>query len=394
MPLRRSPQDCSSMEAWDYGTSMCIPLPMPGMSMVMAQGNAFLAQVEQTGPRGRDSLAMPNMFMFDAGQSLGDQQYINVDVMGTFEKWTLPTQGYPELLQIGETNQQGMPFMDAQHPHSSPLMGLTFSDTLALGSGKDILKVFFAPRGESTDGPVAFMHRKTAMVNPDAPLGHHIGQDVGHISSTVLGASLHLRDSTLEASAFHGLEPIPTAVDLPMGPLDSLAFRWIQAWNERFYTMASFASVQNPERDPAQNLKVYRSSASAYTDFSLAEGWDFANSLIYGLINNYDGTASLNSFSEEFLFHKMQNDFWGRLEMLQRTPAELEISTSSPLQPAWVQTLTLGYTRNLHSWDIGQIGVGASVTSYFLPEEFKSTYGSWPWAAKIFLQFQGQNSWE
>src|SRR6185437_3841264 len=82
------------------------------------------------GPRGREAFSAPNMFMADLGSSVGDRQYFNVDLMGTFERWTFPHDGTPELLQIGARQADGIPFLDAQHPHSSPIMGLTLSDTI------------------------------------------------------------------------------------------------------------------------------------------------------------------------------------------------------------------------------------------------------------------------
>jgi len=217
------PGDCGDMEVWDYSMGMCMPLPMKDMPMRMAMfhGNTFFTQSWAERPRGKDAFSVPNMFMLDVGTSVGDRHYLNLDFMGTVERWTFPESGYPELLQTGEEREDGTPFIDAQHPHSSPIMGLTLSDTISLGHRKDHLKFWFSPRGQSTDGPIAFMHRSTGMVNPDAPLGHHIGQDAGHITSTVFGGAIRLSDTTLEASAFHGEEPKPTKVDLPMGKPDS-----------------------------------------------------------------------------------------------------------------------------------------------------------------------------
>ncbi|MBR7513301.1 hypothetical protein KC219_24395, partial [Mycobacterium tuberculosis] len=65
------------------------------------------------------------MFMVDAGTSVGDRHYVNWEFMGTLEKWPYPGSGTPALLQIGEAQANGRPFLDAQHPHSTPIMGLT-----------------------------------------------------------------------------------------------------------------------------------------------------------------------------------------------------------------------------------------------------------------------------
>ena len=138
---------------------MCMPSAMAGMpmQMFMIHGNSFFMQTVEEKPRGRDAFSVPHMLMIDAGTSVGEQHYINLDFMGTLERWTFPTNGTPELFQIGESQADGTPFLDAQHPHSSPIMGLTLSDRISL-SGKNQAMIWGAPRGESGDGPIAFMH--------------------------------------------------------------------------------------------------------------------------------------------------------------------------------------------------------------------------------------------
>ena len=61
-------------------------------------------------------------------------------------------------------------------------------------------------RANRRSGPVAFMHRPSAMDNPVAPLGHH-WQDATHISFGVLTAGLFGRQWKLEGSLFNGREP-------------------------------------------------------------------------------------------------------------------------------------------------------------------------------------------
>jgi hypothetical protein len=217
---------CQANESWDNAMSMCMPTAhsVRDQSVISGQFNVFGVFSVVPGPRGTDQFAAPNMFMVDFGKAYGSGQYFSINLMGTTELWTYPRHGYPELLQVGEERSDGSPYIDAQHPHTSPIMGLTLSDTVNIGSSQT-LKLFFSPRGESTDGPIAFMHRDSARDNPDAPLGHHVGQDVGHISSTVLGAQLDLGRFLVEGSIFNGNEPVPTQVDLPLGPLNSEALR-------------------------------------------------------------------------------------------------------------------------------------------------------------------------
>jgi hypothetical protein len=390
-----SPADCGHMEVWDFGSAMCMPLAMEGMpmSMLMVHGNAFGAYVYEGGARGTDHFAAPNMFMADLGTSLGDRHYLNLEFMGTLEKWTVPKSGYPELLQIGEHQENGAPFLDAQHPHSSPIMGLTLSDTIRLGEEKDFLKLSFAPRGESTEGPIAFMHRPTGMVNPDAPLGHHIGQDVGHITSTVFAGALRLGSGELELSAFHGEEPEPTKVDLPFGAPNSLAARFIQQFTPRFYAMISASDVRDPERDTPDIHSIHRFSASAYNQFTIA-GMSLHNALIYGLVTNYDHAPSLSSIAEEFWLQGHGPNVWGRIEVLERTPNELLLKGfARPDQGRWVTAATLGYTHDIAQLFGVKLGIGASVTRDFLPDGYRSSYGGNPYTGRLFLRASGMEMW-
>ena len=389
--------DCGGMTYWDITQGMCEPLAMPPgmeampMKMAMLHGNVFGARIWEQGPRGRDAWASPSMVMGQLGTSVG-HQYLSADLMLTAEKWMFPDQGYPLLTQIGEVNSQGAPFIDAQHPHSSPIMGLTFADTISLGAQNDYLKLSFAPRGESTDGPVAFMHRATGMVNPDAPLGHHIGQDVGHISSTVIAGALRLGDTRYEISGYHGSEPSPESVDLPVGKPDSVSFRLIEQLGAGWTAMASAARVNAPEPGLPVAFET-RYSASAYWVRPLADEWTFYDTFIYGTVTQFDHADRLSSFAEEFLFQGDRPRIWGRLEALQRTPAELGIASANPDSGEWISELTLGYTHRLVSWQGAELGLGGSVTKDLLAGEFVGSYGGNPWTGKIFLQLAGMKMW-
>lgn len=387
--------ECSSMLVWDMTTGMCMPLPMKDMPMRMAMvhGNMFGVRTFQEGPRGRDAWASPNMLMGDIGTSLGDYHYLNLDLMLTAEKWTFPKRGYPLLLQIGEENENGTPYIDAQHPHSSPIMGLTLSDTIAWKAELNHLKIFFSPRGSTTDGPIAFMHRPTGMINPDAPLGHHIAQDVSHITSTVIGASLKLGSHRFEASVYNGEEPSPEEVDLPLGKPDSFSFRFIEEFSKYFVVMASFARVDSPEHDV--ETTEYRYSASAYWQSPLSAHWSFYNTLIYGLITDHDSVEYLHSFAEEFLFRGSYPRIWARLELLQRSPDELTVlAASNQFDARWVTAATLGYSHKLFNWQNLEMNLGGSVTKDFIPSSFEAAYGDDPWSGRVFLQLTGMKMME
>ena len=390
--MTMGPEDCSDMMVWERTSSSCIALPMAGipMGMWMVHGNGFLVQNRSEGPRGRDRFSAPHMLMADVGHSYGNN-YFNADVMLTFERWTFPKDGNPLLLQIGEVNEDNQPYIDGQHPHSSPIMGLTFSDTIRLGEGKDYLKIFFAPRGQATEGPIAFMHRPTGMVNPDAPLGHHTAQDVSHITSTVVGASAALGRFQIEGSVFNGSEPEPSKVDLPIGTLNSYATRLGYQFSDSTFVMISASQVDPSDANHTTMTKAQRYSASAYTKHEFGENWMLHNTLIYGQLNNHEDMPVLKSYGEEFLFHKLDTPhyYWGRIEFVERTAMQLAVMTTTGADdPKMVTALTAGYTYKINFTDL-EAGVGGLITKDFLPNEFKDTYGGDPLSGKIFIQISG-----
>jgi hypothetical protein len=413
MPAQETPEtDVANARYWDrmtsqsgcgpdgydeLGMSMCEPRPgRPGRFSGMVMGNAFLVGVAEEGPQGRWALSGPNWLMGDLGLDLARWNRLELDTMLTSELWTTPSNGYPELLQIGESQRDGQPFLDAQHPHSSPIMGLTLTDVIAWDETRDekrdqsrmrLLRLSFAPRGESTDGPIAFMHRPTGTVNPDAPLGHHIGQDVGHISSTVIGAGLYLDQTILEVSTFHGLEPQPTRVDLPFGLPDSFAARLSQHFGSHFLASASAAYIDNPEGDPTIP-HVLRFSASGYTQHAVLGSWSLQTMGAWGGMAEYDHAAFLSSFiGEGLLTDDKSISFWGRLEVLQRTPSELAISSTDPNVGQWVGALTLGVTERVVSWWGFDFSVGGSATADVIPSDYAPSYGtSILFSGKLFLE--------
>jgi hypothetical protein len=415
------PLNCPDMEIWDYTRWMCMPLPMAGMpmSMLMVHGNAFGAALKAEGPRGGGHFESTNMLMIDYGKSAGDHHYLNVEVMATAEKWTVPQNGYPELGQVGDYKADGQPFVDAQHPHSSPIMGLTFSDTIAFGDSKNFMNVFFAPRGASTDGPIAFMHRPTGEVNPLVPLGHHVGQDSGHISSTVIGTVFGVGGHRLELSTFNGAEPLPTEVDMPTATPNSYAGRLTIAISHRWSAMVSGAYIKNPDVNVPQIDHYTRYSASTYYTAHLSDHWTFNNAFIYGLVRNQTDDAqfglgislaarpdcigniptipgvtpvypAVNSFAEEFLFDSADSKIWGRAELLQRTPYDLAIYNDiHPDSTRWITAWTIGYTHSLATWDNVELDLGASLTKLILPTDFQPYYSGNPISEAVFLQIHG-----
>ena len=133
--------------------------------------------------------------------------------------------GYPLLFQSGES-WNGEPLHDRQHPHDL-FDELSFS--LSQKFDHDLSAyVYFGYPGEPALGPPTFMHRPSAMDDPDAPIGHH-WQDSTHVTFGVATAGLVWRNVKIEGSIFTGREPDEDRYDFDQPEFDSYSGRL--SWN-------------------------------------------------------------------------------------------------------------------------------------------------------------------
>ncbi len=389
--------NCGPGWYWDESMQMCMPgtdphAPQAKKTTLSFHLNQFLVGGVTGGDRGRSALYAPDMWMLDLTHKLTPKNQLKVEWMGDADLLLANPdhRASPELYQTGEADQNGKPYVDAQHPHSTPIMGLTFSDILLLNpEGDHKLTFFFAPRGEATAGPTAFMHRSSATGNPYAPLSHHL-QDSFHITSTVLSGSIQDLRNELEVSTFSGRVPSPTKVDLDMHPFDSYAFRYTRQLNSVFKAGASFAHVleTNPVQVSQTNEPNREDHYSAWLTATAPVGKGTLNlDTIWGIVDDRTENQTLNGFLEEFSYQLGKNNFFGRMEVLQRTPEQLQITvTNGDNSAQWVKAVTLGYERQLIKKGMWNVFGGGSVTQAWSPEAFAATYGKHPGGFEVHLR--------
>src|SRR5258708_34460807 len=204
-------------------TSWSMPMlrPRVGSWNLMFMGQAFLVDVQQPGPRGRDKFYSSNTLMGAAEHALG-RGSIMFEAMLSLEPATVTGRRYPELFQTGET-AYGKPLADAQHPHNFVMsVGVNYAHAL---SENTMLQLYYAPVGDPALGPVAFPHRASPAELPQAPLGHH-WQDSTHIADNVATVAIKYKWLRLEASGFFGSEPGENRCIIPWGPVNSYSGRF------------------------------------------------------------------------------------------------------------------------------------------------------------------------
>ncbi|MBA3247846.1 MAG: hypothetical protein H0T63_07160, partial [Pyrinomonadaceae bacterium] len=210
--------------------------------LLMLHGEAKIGVNAQGGPRGVTKFESANWLMPMAYRRIGPGT-LQLRGMFSFEPFTFPRGGSPLLFQTGETFR-GRPLIDAQHPHDL-FMELSAQYTMPLGE-RGTWFTYFGYPGEPALGPVAFMHRASAMENPSAPLTHHL-QDSTHISFGVLTTGFTYRWFKLEGSIFNGREPDENRYDFEYNPWNSRSARLSFAPNKNWAFQISHGFLRNPE---------------------------------------------------------------------------------------------------------------------------------------------------
>jgi hypothetical protein len=363
---------CPPVQHWDPGMGMCVSGAGAATAGLSFHLNQFALYSNTSRPRGRSRVAGPGMWMLAYEAELGPKNHLSVDVMGSPEPLTVGDKGTPQLLQTDH--------IDAMHAHDA-VMALELRDTVSLGAhGGRRLIVLFAPRGEAAIGPVPFMHRESAEGNPDAPLGHGL-QDGFHDASTVMGLAYQAGRTSAEITAFSGQA---ISRPFPMHRLDSYGLRLIRDIDDHVRVGASYADVL--EADDAGALEHDRFVAAWLTTSGHIHADSLKSSSVWAQGRAGHGSA-LNSFLEEALYQRGRNRLYGRAEILQISPGQLDLSISPASTSArWVEAITLGYERALLETGKVSLFAGGAYTRDFVPADFRPAYGHDPGGVKLYLR--------
>ena len=413
-PANAAQPRCSPSQRWNPNMQMCMPLPEAApeataaqpkptqrpvaptpdapaasnppvaSSMVMADGgkgaSPFMLQINQfavfshtTGPRGQSRVTGPGSWMLMYDRALTSRNHFSVSLMASSEQLTVGDKGTPQLLQTEN--------IDNMHAHDT-IMALEFRDVISIGSRGEQLTFLFAPRGAAAIGPVPFMHRQSAEGNPDAPLGHGL-LDGFHDASTVLGVGYHFARTTIEATAFSGAA---VSWPLPLHRPDSYAFRITQDVSNQVKVGASYGDVLSRDDSGAETHSQYKSVWLA-TSHQVGSG-TLRSSLVWA--TGREGHSNTQtSLLAEGVYQRGPNAFFGRAEILQITPEQLDVAVmGTSTDPRWVKALTIGYERTLIQQHRLSLRLGGSYTRDFIPTAFKPDYGSDPGGFKVFLRIK------
>ncbi len=357
---------------------------------LMQDANVFVTFNRQGGPRGDTELKSTNWWMGMFSRKAGTGE-LTLSAMLSLDPLTARNDGYSEIFQAGETYKDA-PLIDRQHPHDF-LMQLAATWRVPLAD-RLALTLAGAPVGEPALGPVAFMHRRASAENPTAPLGHHTF-DSTHIAMGVITAGLDSGPWTLETSIFHGREPDEDRWDLmDPGALDSWSVRGWYRYGQAWTFQASHGFLNEPEAlEPGD---VTRTTLSASWRRETSETSYSAVTLGYG--RNAKQSQSYNALLAEATHRRGLNSFYERFETLQVETALLLSGVAhhdperTPARDS-VIALTLGGLRDMWSWRGLDLGMGADVVFYGVPDALAPAYGSRPLSFHVFGRLRSPARW-
>lgn len=359
-----------------------------GEWLLMFHYNATLGVNSQTGPRGVTKAESANWFMPMALRRVGNGT-LELRSMFSFEPFTFPPGGSPQLFQTGET-YKGQPLIDRQHPHDL-FMELSATYTVPLGERATWFSYFAYP-GEPALGPTAFMHRPSASENPSAVLSHHL-QDSSHITFGVFTTGFTYRWFKLEGSIFNGREPDENRYDFEAHPWTSRSARLSFAPNSNWSMQVSHGFLRDPEvLEPGD---VRRTTASISYNRQFERG-NWATSLIWGRnheshdeeifnLNGYVAESTVNFLDKNYLYT--------RLELVDKNSilreADRQLLGISEHHPSFrIGAYTFGGARDLWTSEWVSLALGGDVTFYSTPSILNPIYGDNPTSYHFFLRFR------
>jgi len=356
--------------------------------LVMFHYNVTIGVNVQGGPRGVTKFESANWFMPEAIRRVGPGT-LDLRGMLSFEPFTFAKGGSPLLFQTGET-YKGQPLIDRQHPHDF-VMELSATYTMPLGE-KGTWFTYFGYPGEPALGPVAFMHRASAGLNPSAPLSHHL-QDSSHISFGVFTTGVTYRWFKFEGSVFNGREPDENRYNFEAHPWNSRSARLSFAPNSNWAVQVSHGFLRNPEAlEPGD---VRRTTASISYNKRLARG-NWATSLIWGRNHeSHEGEIfNLNGYvAESSVRFAEHNSLYTLLELVDKNSllrdADRLLLGITDHHPSFrIGAYTFGGSRDLWTSERLITSLGADLTFYSKPSILDPVYGDHPTSYRVFVNLR------
>jgi len=318
--------------------------------------------------------------MLMAQRTAGRRGLLLLRGMVSLDRLTMGGNGYPLLFQSGES-WDGVPLIDRQHPHDI-FSELAVGYTHSLSKDADISGYLGYP-GEPALGPTAFMHRISALHNPDAPLSHH-WQDATHITFGVTTLGLRYKWAKVEGSVFTGREPDESRFGWDRPSFDSYSYRLTVNPHKTLSVQFSQGFLESPEElEPGED--VIRTTASVTHNIMLNPVSHITSTLVWGL-NKGEASRHEHSLLAESDVCLTKWVVYSRLEYVQKSAEELGLEAFFGDEVFNIGGITLGGSYRVWQYLKSDLRIGGQAALHVIENSLEPLYDSSPFSAEIYLQ--------
>lgn len=346
--------------------------------MFLFHGFGTAVYDDQGGMRGDEDFFSSSMLMGMARRPVGSGT-LGLRAMLSADPATIGKEGYPLLLQTGETADGRVPLIDRQHPHD---LFMELAASFSVVSADRSVFLYLGMPGEPALGPPAFMHRFSGVAASLAPISHH-WLDSTHITYGVATVGVIKGPAKLEGSLFTGREPDEDRVGWDSSEMDSHAFR--ASFNPRpeWSLQMSFAQLESPEQlHPEQDTD--RTTASVMYNRRRASG-ETQVTLAWGRNRNRPGQTTDMVLAEAAASLGDRSTLFARAEHGKKD--ELFDEEDPRADRAFtVSQLSTGCLYEVLTSSHLSLGIGGSAGVSFVPEALKGVYGDHPFFGTVFAR--------
>jgi hypothetical protein len=330
---------------------------------VFGRGAVFATSVTETGPANPENRFFSTNWL-EAGvrRSFGDDFSVELRGRGSLEPYTVPREGYPQLLQYVSA-ESGGPLIDhmrAQDALQEALVRMRWR----------VLRVDLAPVADPPLGSTSYAQRASSIDFAEAPFAYDV-QESFHLATKLAGGAVDTKFVTVEGAVFHAATTTGRHSTIPNGNVDS--------WSGRVTVHPTPAlSIQASRGELGDERRQVSSAAVLY------EGAVVAASAIWTRRDPAEAlrglAPSLNALTAEVAFRARHNVLELRAEQVDRPAGTIYPTLRRTSHLTVGDVVDFIHVRNVRA------GVGVNIDYQTQTRELRNTYGHKPQTVYLFFR--------
>jgi hypothetical protein len=335
----------------------------------------------QGGDRGEEKWFGNSMLMTTGQHSLAGGTF-GIRTMLSLDPATIGKEGYPDLLQTGETANGRTPLIDRQHPHDL-FMELAATYSHPVDEDQSVFAYFGYP-GEPALGPVTFMHRFSGIEFPEAPITHH-WLDSTHITFGVATAGYVWKNIKVETSRFTGREPNQYRWDFDHPKFDSYSGRLSYNPAANWAFQISYGHLESPEQLKTEEDQNRWTTSATYNkpfgnnNLQATFAWGQNHVMPGRRLNGYLLESTVAFMHKHTLM--VRGERVAKDELFEDTAPRVD-------EEFTVDKVSLGYIYDLSAWKHAQAGIGGLATAALVPSSLYDIYSKNPLSFLLFIRLK------